>query len=213
MPGSPAERKKRAIAPQGRREEILDVAARLCAKHGYHKASMDSIAAAVGINKASLYHHFESKEAIVVAIHQSMTDRLFELNTLRTDSGGGTSPKRQLFGVVQDIVSLAESHPGQLRILFDHYRELPEAMQVQVSNTRKAYRKIISQILKQGVASGEFGDIDIDFAARAVVGLCDWVTESYRPSGALGPRALAERTWKLLVIGLGSAETKRQLTS
>jgi TetR/AcrR family transcriptional regulator, cholesterol catabolism regulator len=113
--------------------------------------------------------------------------------------------------MMMDIVSLAETHPGQLRILFDHYGELPEAMHQQVGGTRRAYRALIVQALKRGMATEEFGDIDVDFAARAVMGLCDWAMQWYRPTGPLGTRALAERTWKLLVIGIGSSKTKRLL--
>ena len=76
--------------------------------------------------------------------------------------------------------------------------ELPEAMHKQVIARRKAYRDLIIQVLKRGMAEGEFGDIDVDFAARAVIGLCDWANQWYRPTGPLGTRAVAERAWKLL---------------
>jgi AcrR family transcriptional regulator len=196
--------------PQSRRDQILNAAAELIAVHGYHKTSMDAVAIAVGIQKASLYHHFDSKEAIVIALHQSINDMLFELHRVRTEVGS-TTAGRQLFEIMMDIVSLAETHPGHLRILFDHYRELPEAMHALVSTKRKAYRDIIIQVLKRGMAEGEFGDIDVDFAARAVMGLCDWATQWYRPTGSLGARAVAERTWKLLIVGLGSSKSKRSL--
>jgi TetR/AcrR family transcriptional regulator, cholesterol catabolism regulator len=208
---SPQRPKKKPRAPQSRRDQILGAAAQLIAEHGYHKTSMDAIALAVGIHKASLYHHFESKEAIVIALHLSIIDTLFGLHKERAEAGT-LPPTRQLFEMMMDIVSLAETHPGHLRILFDHYRELPEAMHKQVSTKRKAYRDIVIQVLKRGMAEGEFGDIDVDFAARAVMGLCDWATQWYRPTGSLGARAVAERTWKLLVVGLGSSKSKRSLS-
>ena len=51
----------------GRRTEILDTAARLFASSGL-RTSLQQIAAACGILPGSLYHHFESKEAIVVEL-------------------------------------------------------------------------------------------------------------------------------------------------
>jgi len=210
MPRSPKRPTKKSRTPQSRRDQILNAAAELIAEHGYHKTSMDAIALAVGIHKASLYHHFDSKEAIVIALHQSINDMLFDRHRVRTEAGslpaGG-----QLFEIMMDIVSLAETHPGQLRILFDHYRELPEAMQKQVIARRKAYRDLIIQVLKRGTAEGAFGDIDVDFAARAIIGLCDWANQWYRPSGPLGVRAVAGRAWNLLVVGLGSGGLKQSL--
>jgi len=196
--------------PQSRRDQILNAAAELIAVHGYHKTSMDAVAIAVGIQKASLYHHFDSKEAIVIALHRSINDMLFELHRVRTEAGS-TTAGRQLFEIMMDIVSLAETHPGHLRILFDHYRELPEVMHKQVIARRKAYRDLVIQVLKRGTAEGEFGYIDADFAARAVIGLCDWANQWYRPTGPLGARAVAERAWKLLVVGLGSSGLKQSL--
>src|SRR5260370_9896369 len=155
MPRSPQRSRKKSRTPQSRRDQILSAAAKLIAEHGYHKASMDAIALAVGIHKASLYHHFESKEAIVIALHQSIIDQLFELHRVRVEAGP-LPPERQLFEMVIDIVSLAETHPGQLRILFDHYRELPKAMHQQVGTKRKAYRDLIIKVLKRGMAEGEF---------------------------------------------------------
>jgi AcrR family transcriptional regulator len=166
--------------PQSRRDQILNAAAELIAVHGYHKTSMDAVAIAVGIQKASLYHHFDSKEAIVIALHQSINDMLFELHRVRTEVGS-TTAGRQLFEIMMDIVSLAETHPGHLRILFDHYRELPEAMHKQVIARRKAYRDLVIQVLKRGTAEGEFGYIDVDFAARdGVIGRPSlWIAEDF----------------------------------
>jgi TetR/AcrR family transcriptional regulator, cholesterol catabolism regulator len=211
MPRSPIRLTKKSRTRQSRRDQILNAAAELIAERGYHKTSMDAVALAVGIHKASLYHHFDSKEAIVIALHKSINDMLFDLHRVRTEAGSLSPPGRQLFEMMMDIVSLAETHPGQLRILFDHYRELPEAMHKHVIARRKAYRDLIIQVLKRGTAEGEFGDIDVDFAARAVIGLCDWANQWYRPTGPLGARAVAERAWKLLVVGLGSSGLKQSL--
>lgn len=50
-----------------RSEEILTAAANLFIEKGYAGASMTALSRIVGIKKASLYHHFESKEALFVA--------------------------------------------------------------------------------------------------------------------------------------------------
>lgn len=50
------------------RRLILDTAARLLRSGGYHQTTLREVAEAVGIAKASLYHHFGSKEEIVEAV-------------------------------------------------------------------------------------------------------------------------------------------------
>ena len=51
-----------------REEMILDAAYNLMRTDGYHKMSMDALAAQVGIAKMTLYQHFPSKEAIAVGV-------------------------------------------------------------------------------------------------------------------------------------------------
>lgn len=59
----------------GRREEILETAATLFASSGL-RTSLQEIADAAGILPGSLYHHFESKEAIVIELVQRYQDDL-----------------------------------------------------------------------------------------------------------------------------------------
>src|SRR3954467_11240421 len=48
-----------------RREELTRTAARLFADRGYHGTSLADLAEALGIQKASLYHHIDSKEDLL----------------------------------------------------------------------------------------------------------------------------------------------------
>jgi TetR/AcrR family transcriptional regulator, cholesterol catabolism regulator len=50
------------------REEILEAAASIFGERGYHAASMQDIADAVHLQKASLYHHFSGKQEILLAL-------------------------------------------------------------------------------------------------------------------------------------------------
>jgi TetR/AcrR family transcriptional repressor of nem operon len=50
------------------RQKILDVAQRLIQTRSFHGFSFQDIADEVGIRKASLYHYFESKDAVALAV-------------------------------------------------------------------------------------------------------------------------------------------------
>src|SRR2546422_8061974 len=54
-----------AQAMSARREELTRAAARLFADRGYHATSLADLAEALGIQKASLYHHIGSKEDLL----------------------------------------------------------------------------------------------------------------------------------------------------
>jgi AcrR family transcriptional regulator len=54
------------------RERILDISLELFTTQGYDKTSLREIAEHLGFSKAAIYYHFESKEAILMALHMRL---------------------------------------------------------------------------------------------------------------------------------------------
>lgn len=68
------------------RERIFQAALKTFALHGFEGARMDKIAADVGINKASLYFHFKSKEEIFRALFQDIIQKYrYKMKSIVTD--------------------------------------------------------------------------------------------------------------------------------
>ncbi|EME61704.1 TetR/AcrR family transcriptional regulator [Amycolatopsis decaplanina] len=65
-----------AVRPRNRKQLIVEAAGRIFSEHGYHAASMEEIAAEVGITAAALYRHFPNKYALFAACANVMADRL-----------------------------------------------------------------------------------------------------------------------------------------
>ncbi|MCX5085280.1 TetR/AcrR family transcriptional regulator [Streptomyces sp. NPDC056121] len=65
-----------ATRPRNRRQLIVEAAGRLFSERGYHAASMEEIAAAVGITATALYRHFPNKYALFAECAHAMVDRL-----------------------------------------------------------------------------------------------------------------------------------------
>lgn len=63
------------------RDKILEAAIDLFSERGFHDVSVRDLTRAVGIKESSLYNHFESKQKILDAIYQELTDR-YEAMTL-----------------------------------------------------------------------------------------------------------------------------------
>jgi len=59
--------KKRDSAPSEKRDQLIDTALRLFARHGYRATGIDTILAEAGVAKMTLYHHFKSKDELIVA--------------------------------------------------------------------------------------------------------------------------------------------------
>jgi AcrR family transcriptional regulator len=65
-----------AARPRNRRQLIVEAAGRVFSEHGYHSASMEEIAANVGITAAALYRHFPNKYALFAECANMMVDGL-----------------------------------------------------------------------------------------------------------------------------------------
>ena len=66
----------------GTRDRILDISLDLFTTQGYDKTSLREIAEQLGYSKAAIYYHFESKEAILMALHMRL--HAIGLDALRT---------------------------------------------------------------------------------------------------------------------------------
>src|ERR1700759_5549487 len=71
-----SENSRSSRPPRPRREEILDEATRLFAERGYEGTSMADLAETVGLRKASLFHHFASKELLYAAVLERLVDEV-----------------------------------------------------------------------------------------------------------------------------------------
>ncbi len=103
---SPASSKKLSFKQQQlkfREDAILDTVNRFLAKKGFDLMTMDEVAADVGIAKASLYKHFQSKEELAAA---SMTRLLDDALAVVDALGATLAPLDKLKAVVRWAVTL-----------------------------------------------------------------------------------------------------------
>jgi AcrR family transcriptional regulator len=103
--------------PRERREQqILDVAGAIFARAGYHSASMDEIADAVGVSKPMLYAYFASKEGLYLAYINRSGGQL--LNRLVSARAQDTSAAGLLRARITEFLSFVEEHRDGWKVLF-----------------------------------------------------------------------------------------------
>jgi TetR/AcrR family transcriptional regulator, cholesterol catabolism regulator len=195
-------RKSIPISPNSRLRQIIDEAASLFDRQGYNRVNMEEIAAAVGLHKASLYHHIKSKDEILVLIHQEFMALIHE--KARATDRLTLPPTQQLVEIMNDIFSLMQSHRGHVRVFFEHHRELPARSRAKIAAERDQYESIVRDILARGIESGEFRRVDTRLAALAMFGMSNWAYQWYKPSGTLTPRDLANTFASYLLTGIRS---------
>jgi AcrR family transcriptional regulator len=159
-------------APQSRRRlaEVIDAAAKVFARRGYHGASTQDIADVLGIRQASLYYYFDSKEAALEAVCASGVEDYAERAQaiLKQPASAAEKVERLVF---HHLAPLAERHDYTLVFLRER-RFLPPPARQRIRTIEKRYERLIQRILEQGMAGGELrADLDARMATLALLGL------------------------------------------
>lgn len=109
-----------AYADGTRRAEILSAAASLIASSGL-RTSLQQIADAAGILPGSLYHHFESKEAILIELirrYHADLDRIGELAQQKLDAPDSRPVSEKILGLGSAIANCAVQNRAALQLTF-----------------------------------------------------------------------------------------------
>lgn len=93
-----------------RQQQILDIAAELFAKSGFHGVSVHDIGAACGISGPALYKHFQGKDEILVKSLVAISEQL--LGTGRARSGAAAGPREALEALIGWHIEFALEHPA-----------------------------------------------------------------------------------------------------
>jgi AcrR family transcriptional regulator len=126
-------------------------AAELFAERGLDGATMSDIAEATGIPRATLYYHFEGKEAVFAGICARVFDEFEEAIAVAL-SGPGSAAER-LDRVVRAQLGCYAAHPAAFRAIhLDLGRALRRAEIVE--RAARAYVRPVAKLLEEGAADG-----------------------------------------------------------
>lgn len=184
--------------PDSARGRLLREAARLFRDKGYERTTVRDLAAAVGIQSGSLFHHFRTKEEILKAV---MVETI-RLNTAMMRAAVDAAP--DLHGKLKALIlSELESVNGQtgeaMAVLVYEWRSLSSAAQEEVLVLRDIYEQLWMDVL-QGLKEEGVLQADPFVVRRMLTGALSWTITWYRPQGPMGLEDLAGQV--MLMLGL-----------
>ncbi|KIL99692.1 Transcriptional regulator TetR family [Paramagnetospirillum magnetotacticum MS-1] len=100
------------MAPPSRREDLVEAALRLFLRDGFHATGIAAILDEAGLTKMTLYHHFKSKEELIVAALELRDRRFRDWLFGRVQAMGGT-PRAQVLNIFE---ALGEWFRGEAQI-------------------------------------------------------------------------------------------------
>lgn len=183
------------------RAGILRLASEIFSRRGFVGASMNEVASAIGLSKASLYHHFSSKEALYVEIILDVLKRMCgEVGELvRSAPDAETKLRAFMHGHAkffeENMHQITVSHFG-----LDVVRESPEIGEIM--GWRDTYEHMLRGILAEGAARGRFERAEVAVAGRMVLSLLNEMPRWYRTDGKRTATQFADLYCDLMLNGL-----------
>jgi TetR/AcrR family transcriptional regulator, cholesterol catabolism regulator len=182
------------------KEAILESAAQVFRQKGYHGASMSDIAEVVDLKKASLYHHFESKQEILLELLDRALDMVTE--QMKEVMAQDIPSEEKLRLAMRSYLKTLSDQGDLASVLLLEYRSLdPEFHDRHIPN-RDKFEKMWRDLIKQGVEDGTLACKNIPLTARGLLGVMNWTITWYRPDGRLSVEQIADHFANLFLHGM-----------
>ena len=189
----------RAAGYDDQRQAILDQAAQLFAHHGYPGTTMNQVADACGLSKATLYHYFRDKYSMLVSIADGHVSRLQAL--VQAPASKAAPPRQQFEELIRRIVAAYADAEHAHRVLTEDVRFLESQDQARVLDKE---RQVVAVFARAVAAIRP----ELDEAGLAkpltmlLFGMINWMFTWMKPDGALTHEAMAPIVADLFLGGL-----------
>ncbi|MDD2863238.1 MAG: TetR/AcrR family transcriptional regulator [Methylococcales bacterium] len=153
-----------------KRHAIMQAATTLFLTHNYRSVSMDKIAQTAPVSKATLYNHFESKNALLTAVVSQFCSSL--LHTITQTLSDADDVTQTLKKIALSVVEFLYSSEGLAiyRLVISESHEFPELGQMVYDNGAKLAINQVESYLQQ-LDSNQFSIPNTHFSADAFFSL------------------------------------------
>lgn len=174
-----------------KRERILEEAMALFYARGFTGTTLDDIAAELGVTKPFIYTHFRSKTDLLAAVCLPTIEMSVAAVAQAAKTAG--TPTQRLRRAIVDFAKVVLVRQPNIAIYFREEKNLSPEAHEEINTQRKKFDRLLSKLLREGVAAGEFHIRDVSLAALAIGGMISWAYTWHRPGGRLPVDELCER--------------------
>ena len=167
------------------REKMLEVAGTLFWKKGYEGSTMRDIAKACKCKPPNIYNFFPNKEAILYEILKSQLESLIS-SVKHLENDQTTPPVEQLRLLITGHADFTFSVTKTSKLLFDvELDSLSPAHRKRIVKMRDTYETFFNKIIRRGIQSGDFADIDEKLAVYSIISMILRTIIWFSPEGRL----------------------------
>ena len=192
------------------RDKIRAAAVQLFSEMGYHAAPLRNIAELAGIQAASIYYHYPSKQALLVEI---MDTHMRQLNaSLAHILAQPQSVTERLYEAIASHIRLHTTHKAEFFIIDTEIRALESEPREQILALRDEYEHLLQRLLQEGVEQEVLRPTDVKVTSYAIIAMCTQVAAWFRSPGRLTVQQVIDLYSQIIAQGLlveGESEQTR----
>ena len=181
-----------------RRHELTRIAARLFAERGYQGTSLADLAAQLGVQKPSLYHHIASKEDLLWEVAWEGAEAFHAaLDSVPAES----RPTERIRLALRGHLAVVAGQLDVATVFVREWRHLEGERRERFLAERRRYEERVRDLFRDGVEGSELRtDLDVATAALLFLSAANWAYTWLRPEADTA--ALADRLFAALLDGM-----------
>lgn len=189
--------------PSAHRTRLLATSADLFWTHGYRATTTRRIAATLGLQQATLYHHVASKEDLLYEICASSLAQLLRASEAAVT--GPASPRERLEALVRTTIHELLANQREHATMIFELRGLSAERQTDVLAALDRYRQLMRGLITEGQHDGSLRkDIDPKYLEQGIFNLLTWILVWHRPGEELTPDVLGNLVLDVYLNGVAT---------
>jgi len=157
---------------EGRRNQIVAVAAQLFSQKGFSGTTTKEIADTAGVSEAIIFRHFATKDALYHAILDYKVNQASDGMKENLNDAAGRRDDNAYFGsLAYDMLEFHSKDKTLMRLLLFSALEGHDLSEIFFNSTAREMKNHIRRYIKQRIVDGAFRRVDPALAARAFVGM------------------------------------------
>jgi AcrR family transcriptional regulator len=151
------------------RAQIVKSAIKLFSTNGFNAASVDMICKDAGVSKGAFYHHFESKQALFLALLDSWLKTIDTAIEVSRDK----SVPETFMQITEAFPFIFESAGENLPMFLEFWLQASRDEKIWQASIAPyhRYHEYFTSLIKRGVDEGSFVEVDPDLTARMIVSM------------------------------------------
>lgn len=189
-----------------KRSELIRIAAQQFKQSGYRATTLAEIGHKAGLDRATVYYYFGSKEELFREILRTGVDQNIR-ECAKISESIELDSLEKLQAIVQQLMQAYDEHYPHMYVYIqeemDRIASEQSVWAQELAGQTRKFEKMVMRLIQETIAAGKMrDDIPVSIAANAIFGMLNWTHRWYQPGGLHTPHEVSTSFAKIFLDGM-----------